>query len=184
MRIFVLNATGQHKIFNYRLDYLVDDEGRKLIGSVKPFRTLTIPARTQIQLGGDWDPVQMGNIVEQLEEAANGGVHVNDVRTAKAKGLVQLVWNQDKSISRAICDDVYSHNIHYLSGEGERRRKQMALANSATLDAANTEQTTSFSVEVETVQESEGSASPSIEAGYRVTKNGQSEGSTKKGWGK
>jgi len=170
MRIFVVNATGQNKVFNYRLDYLVDEDGRKIVGTAKPYRTLTIPARQQIQLGGDWNPVQAQNIIEQLEEPAVGGVHVNNIRTAKAKGQVRLVWNQDKPVNRSICEDVFHHNVGFLSNEGERRRKNMALANSATADAANAQASSAFSVEVETVEADPDAVSPSIEAGYRVEK--------------
>lgn len=170
MRIYVLNATGQNTVFNYRFDFLVDDEGRKLNGTPKPFRTITIPARTQMPLGGDWNPVQAQEIIEQLERAAVGGVHVSNIRTAKATGQVRLVWSQDKVIPRAICDDVFNHNVDYLSAEGERRRKQMAISNSATADAAIGERSTSFAIEVETVDASEDSVTPRLDAGYRVSK--------------
>lgn len=170
MRIYVLNATGQNQVFNYRFDFLVDDEGRKLVGTPKPYRTLEIPARTQVQLGGDWNPVQAQELIQQLENCAVGGVHASNIKTAKAEGQVRLVWSQDKIIPRAICDDVFQHNIQYLAGEGERRRQQMALANSATTDAAIGEVSTGFAIEVETVEASADSVSPRLEAGYRVNK--------------
>lgn len=168
MRIFVLNATGQNQMFNYRLDYLVDDKGNRTQGTARPYRSLPIPARTQIQLGGDWDPVQASEIIQQMERAAVGGVHVSAIKTAKANGQVRLVWSQDKQIPRAICDDVYHHNVHYLSSEGERRRKVMALANNATADAAIGENASSFSIEVETIDQASDSVDPSLSAGYRV----------------
>lgn len=170
MRIYVLNATGQHAVFNYRFDFLVDGEGRKMVGTAKPYRTLQIPARAQVQLGGDWNPVQAQELIQQLERPAVGGTHVGNVKTAKAQGQVRLVWSQDKAISRAICDDVFHHNIGYLSGEGERRRQQMALANSATTDAAIGEVASGFAIEMETVDESGDSVSPALNAGYRVNK--------------
>lgn len=170
MRLYVLNATGQHQVFNYRLDYLVDDKGNKMPGTAKPYRALQIPARTQIQLGGDWDPVQAQEIIGQLERASVGGVHLLNIKTAKAVGQVRLVWQQDKAIPRAICDDVFHHNVHYLSTEGERRRKHMALANNATADAAIGENASAFSIEVETVDQASDSVDPSLSAGYRVNK--------------
>jgi len=170
MRIYVLNATGQHTAFNYRFDFLVDGEGNKMVGTPKPYRTLQIPARTQVQLGGDWNPVQAQELIEQLERPATGGVHTSNIKTAKATGLVRLVWSQDKIIPRAICDDVFQHNIAYLSGEGERRRQQMALGNSATTDAVIGENASAFAIEVETVDEASDSASPALNAGYRVNK--------------
>lgn len=170
MRIYVLNATGQHTVFNYRFDFLVDNEGRKMVGTAKPYRTLSIPARTQMQLGGDWDPVQAQELIQQLERPATGGTHVSSIKSAKAKGQVRLVWSQDKVIPRSVCDDVFHHNISYLSGEGERRRQQMALANSATTDATIGETASGFAIEVETVDESTDSVSPSLNAGYRVNK--------------
>ncbi len=171
MRIYVLNATGQNQLFNYRLDYLVDEKGNRIPGTARPYRSLPIPARTQIQLGGDWDPVQATEIIAQIERASCGGVHLMNIKTAKAQGQVRLVWNQDRAIPRAICDDVFHHNVHYLSGEGERRRKQMALANNATADAAVGETASAFSIEVETVDQATDSVNPSLSAGYRVAKN-------------
>lgn len=171
MRIFVLNATGQNTVFNYRFDFLVDGDGNRMPGTAKPYRALNIPARTQIQLGGDWNPVQYQELVQQLERPACGGVHVNAIKTAKAAGQVRLVWSQDKAISRTIADDVYQHNILYLANSGEERRQQMALANSATTDAAIGEVASAFSIEVETVDASSDSASPSFDAGYRVNKD-------------
>lgn len=177
MRIYVLNATGQNTVFNYRFDYLVDSQGNRMVGTPKPYRTLQIPARTQVQLGGDWNPVQYQELVQQLERPSCGGVHVDAIKTAKAQGQVRLVWSQDRSIHRAICDDVFQHNIAYLSNDGERRRQQMALANSATTDAAIGEIASAFSVEVETIDPSHDSASPTLDAGYRINKDANGKGS-------
>lgn len=170
MRIYVLNATGQNQLFSYRLDFMTDEKGNRLPGTAKPYRSLPIPARMQIPLGGDWDPVQAQQIIEQLESPATGGVHMTAIKTAKAKGQVRLVWNQDKPIPRAICDDVFHHNVHYLATEGERRRQQMALGNNATADAAIGEAASAFAIEVETVEPAEDSVDPTISAGYRVNK--------------
>lgn len=170
MRIFVLNSTGQHVVFGYRLDYLVDDKGNKTMGNAKPYRTLPIPARTQMQLGGDWDPIQGSEIIQQLEDPAVGGVHTSNIKTAKAAGQVRLVWSQDKVIPKIICEDVFYHNVHFMSNEGARRRETMALANSSTADAATGVISSAFSVDIETVDEATGSVSPQIKAGYRVNK--------------
>ena len=94
-----------------------------------------------------------------------------NIKTAKAKGQVRLVWQQDKTIPRAICDDVFHHNVHHLSSEGERRRQQMALGNSATADAAIGESAASFAIEVETVTTADDSVDPSLSAGYRIDKS-------------
>ena len=171
MRIFVLNATGQAQIFNYRLDFMTDEKGNRLPGVAKPFRSLPLPARMQVPLGGDWDPVQAQQIIEQLENPAVGGVHLLSIKTAKAKGQVRLVWQYDKAIPRAICDDVFHHNVAYLSAEGERRRRQMALGNAATADAAIGESASAFAIEVETVEPADDSVDPTLTAGYRIAKN-------------
>lgn len=171
MRIFVLNATGQDQVFAYRLDFMTDEKGNRIPGTAKPFKTLPLAARMQVPLGGDWDPVQAGEIIRQLESPAVGGVHLMNIKTAKAKGQVRLVWQQDKAIPRAICDDVFHHNVHYLSQEGERRRQQMALGNNATADATIGESSSSFAIEIETVDPADDSVDPSISAGYRVKKN-------------
>lgn len=172
MRVFVLNATGQNQVLTYRLDFMTDEKGNRLPGNSKPYRQLPVPARAQMQFGGDWDPVQAQQIIQQLESPASGGVHVSDIRTAKAKGVVRLVWQQDKTILRPICDDVFQHNVQYLAHEGERRRKQMALGNNATADAAVGDMASAFAIEVETIDPASDSVAPTLTAGYRVDRSG------------
>ena len=125
--LFVLNPTVQHKRVWYRLDYSLDGDGNKIHGRENHPKYLDIPAGHQIKFGGDWHVMQISEIVQQLEFGA-GAVPMADIKTAKAKGLVHLVWNQDTPIPRPICEDVKAHNMGYLTQEGDERRHRMAVA--------------------------------------------------------
>lgn len=131
-RLYVVNATGQNRIVNYRLDYTVDDQGRRTSERLVPYKSITIPARQQVPFGGDLHPLQIADIVEQLERTC-GAVHVDAIRTAKAKGVVKMVWSQDKPVTLAVCRDVVDHNINRLSEQGEERRRTLALVADAQL---------------------------------------------------
>ena len=125
-RLFVVNCTGQNRIVNYRLDYTVDDQGRRTSERLMPYKSITIPARQQVPFGGDLHPVQIADIVGQLERTC-GAVHVDDVRTAKRMGVVKMIWSQDKPVTIAVLRDVVDHNINRLSEQGEERRRTLAL---------------------------------------------------------
>lgn len=125
-RLYVVNCTGQNRIVNYRLDYTVDDQGRRTSERLVPFKSITIPARAQVPFGGDLHPLQISDIVGQLERTC-GAVHVDDVRTAKKMGVVKMIWSQDKAVSFAVLKDVVDHNINRLSEQGAERRRTLAL---------------------------------------------------------
>lgn len=126
MRLYVVNCTGQNRAVNYRLDYTVDDLGRRTSEKLVPYRTQLVPARQQMPFGGDWHPLQIQDIVEQLEKT-HGAVNAINVRTAKRMGVVKMIWQEDKPVSRPICEDVMAHNMGLLSEQGATRRRQLAL---------------------------------------------------------
>jgi hypothetical protein len=125
-RLYVVNATGQNLIVNYRLDFTIDDLGRRTSEKLVPYKFLQIPARQQVPFGGDWHPIQIAEIVQQLEKAY-GAAHVSNVKTAKLRGRVKIVWSQDQKVSHAICNDVYHHNLGFLTDQGEERRRNLAV---------------------------------------------------------
>lgn len=125
-RLYICNATGQNRIVNYRLDYTVDDMGRRTSERLVPYKSQLIPARAQVQFGGDFHPMQISDIVQQLELNC-GAVHVDAIRTAKKIGVVKLIWSQDRSISKAVCVDVIDHNMGLLTDQGAERRQRLAL---------------------------------------------------------
>lgn len=125
-RLYVVNATGQNRVVNYRLDYTVDDQGRRTSERLVPYRTQMIPARQQMPFGGDMHPMQISDIVQQLERTC-GAVSVDQIRTAKKMGVVRMVWQEDRPIPRAILKDVVEHNVGLLSEQGATRRRQLAL---------------------------------------------------------
>lgn len=126
-RLYVVNCTGQQRVVNYRLDFTVDDMGRRTSERMVPYRTMTIPPRAQVQFGGDFHPMQIQEIIGQLE-ATCGAVPVSDVKTAKRMGVVKMIWSEDKPVPRPILEDVVHHNVQLLSEQGAERRRMLALA--------------------------------------------------------
>lgn len=126
-KLYVLNATGQQRQINYRLDFKVDDQGRRISERLDPYKSQTIPARQQMQFGPDWYPGQIEEIISQLESTC-GAVNAFEIQRAKTLGVVKLVWQLDKPITRAIAEDVVHHNMALLSDQGALRRRQLAIA--------------------------------------------------------
>lgn len=131
MKLFVSNCTGQNRVVYIRLDYAVDENGRRVNEKTPPPRMRELGAREQVMFGEFIHPSQMQETIEQLE--AMGAVHVDAVRTAKMTGQVKMVWSQDKPIPYPLLKDVVEHNMEYLSEEGTLRRQRLAVASDALL---------------------------------------------------
>ena len=70
--------------------------------------------------------LQIAEVVQQLEKTC-GAVNASNVRTAKRMGVVKMLWQEDKPISRAVLKDVVNHNVGLLTEQGADRRRQLAL---------------------------------------------------------
>lgn len=151
-RLYVVNCTGQHRIVNYRLDYTVDDQGRRTSERLMPYKSITIPARQQAPFGGDLHISQVEDIVQQLESTC-GAVNVNDIRTAKAKGPVKMIWSLDKPVTVAVLKDVVQHNMGALTEQGANRRRQLALVADAQLSQLVEREPVKMEVEFEQMEE-------------------------------
>lgn len=173
-KLYVVNCTPQMRQVFYRLDFAVDDKGNRQDGRTHPPKYLDIPAGNQVQFGGDLFPTQVEQLVQQLEFSA-GAVAVNDVRTAKAKGPVALIWSLDKPVPRAICEDVQAHNMGAKTEMGVTRRQNLAivsdfgmtqLAENDSLDASG-----KFEMEFESVgQEDAEMTAPRLADGIRINR--------------
>lgn len=168
MRLYIVNCTGQNREINYRLDYTVDDMGRRTSERMVPYKKQTVPARQQLQFGGDMVPQQIEEMVSQLE--ALGACPAHEIKTAKAKGPVKLVYQLDKPVSLPILKDVFSHNIEQLSDEGAKRRERLALAADITLGNMLDKTPAKFEMEFEQV-ESDDDLPGRLEEGLRVRRD-------------
>jgi hypothetical protein len=171
-RLFVVNCTAQIRQVFYRLDFSVDDKGNRIDGRTQPPKYLEILPGQQVQFGGDLFPTQIEQIVQQLEFGA-GAVPMSEIRTAKAKGVVKLVWNQDQPVPRAVCEDVKGHNMGILTDMGTKRRQNLAIVSDYGLreiaDQNGNGQSAAFEMEFESVgQEDPGMTAPRLEEGLRV----------------
>jgi len=167
MRLYVVNCTGQHRQVNYRLDYTVDDQGRHISDRFVPYKSITVPARQQVQFGGELLPMQFDDLVQQLERTC-GAVNVSAVRTAKAHGPVKMIWSQDKPVPQAILKDVVDHNMMSLSEMGAKRRAQLALVADVTLSQAIEKPAPKIELEFESADQDENFES--LEEGLRITR--------------
>lgn len=131
-KLYLCNATAQNWEVYFRFDFTVDDTGRKLNERNVPPKKIMLHAQQQMQFGGELFPSQVQELVSQLE-ANCGAVHSSEIRTAKAKGLVKMVWQLDTPIKRPVLEDVVEHNMGYLSADGAARRQRLALASNANL---------------------------------------------------
>lgn len=149
-RLYIVNCTGQNREINYRLDFTVDDKGNRTDNRMVPYKRQTIPARQQQQLGGDLHIQQIEEIISQLEPL--GAVAASEIKTAKAKGVVRLVFSLDRPVPLPICKDVFQHNIEELSDEGAQRRERLALAADTTLTNMVDKTPAKFEMEFEQVE--------------------------------
>lgn len=177
MKLYVANCTGQNFVVYTRVDYSVDDQGNR-VGDQRslPPRMQEVLARAQIQFGGELLPAQMTDIVQQLESTFCA-VHADQIRTAKAKGQVKMLWQQDKPIPAAIMKDVYLHNVAHLSADGANRRRTLALvADRTMLDITGAidgvKPPAIMEVEFEAAEEEDEFAPGLVEEGYRVKRSG------------
>ena len=175
-RLFVVNCTAQDRIVHYRTEseFTVDEEGRRTSERMRPYRTLPIAARKQIQFGGNLSIKQIHTIIAQLERTC-GAVPVKDITTAKAKGVVQMIWNVDQPVPLAVLKDVVLHNISTLSEQGEERRRRLAIAanfNMAGLSDPATDTVRDTSVEFESIDTTEDPdlPAPSLAEGIKIAK--------------
>lgn len=175
MKLYVANCTGQNYVVYTRVDWSVDENGNRA-GDQRslPPRMQEIPARAQIQFGGELYPTQMTDIVGQLEQTFCA-VHADAIRTAKANGRVKMVWQQDKPITLAVMKDVYEHNVGYLKEDGVQRRKIAALVadrivSGVTSEYQDVKQPALMEVEFESDEEEDADAPGAVEEGYRVAR--------------
>jgi hypothetical protein len=176
-RLFVVNCTAQNRQVYYRLDFAVDGNGNRMDARILPPKYLEIPAGAQVQFGGDLFPGQADQLIQQLEFSA-GAVAMDQIRTAKANGVVKLIWSLDKPIPRAICDDVKAHNMGRLADLGVERRKNLAIVSDYGLRELANElggnQSAGLEMEFESVGQSDPDmTAPKLEEGLRINSTGK-----------
>ena len=166
-KLYVTNTTGQNQIVNWRLDF--DERGNSANYRLSPYKSLPIPARTQVQFGGDWHITQITEIVDQLISGW-GAVSPDQIRTAKARGPIKMIYSLDRPVALPILKDVVAHNISELSEQGMKRRQNLALVANAQMNVAIEHEAPKFEIEFETEEGTEDSdmVSPSLAHGIVV----------------
>lgn len=189
-RLYVVNATGQNRIVNFRTEFTVDDEGRRTTERNRPYKNVQIPARTQVPFGGEMPIAHVHQIIKQLE-ATCGAVPDVDIQRAKAKGLVKLVYKVDAPVPRAILKDVVLHNLALLTEQGEDRRKRLALGATLQLQGVqdplgSIDGVRNVEVEFESVGDTEDSdlTTPALAQGFKVADRADTKAARSRGRGR
>lgn len=176
MRIYIANPTNQPKTVNYRLDYTVDEHGNRTSQRLLPYRTENIPAGRQVPVGGDLFISQIEEIVKQL--APYGLVAQLEMKTAKARGKVALIFNLDKPVPAAIMKDAQDHNAGVLNTQGADRRRLAAVASNDSLANAvsgqgipDIKEPKKFEVEFEQMTADENYPDANLADGLKVIRN-------------
>jgi hypothetical protein len=177
VRIYVANCTLQNRTLNYRTDY--DDR------SVEPTRSRFLLPKSQPIASGRQQPLggtdfmaqQVDDIVGQIQRL--GGVLVLEV--AKLKRYAPYVINVGAPVPARIMEQVAKINSSVKMAEGRERRKNAAIAGSATLSMKIEAPVPEYTVEIEQLDVSEADETP-ITEGYIV--KSADAGPTKGGRGK
>lgn len=174
-KLYIVNCTAQNIGLNYRLDFAVDGNGNRMDGRNLQALHHPIGAGQQIVIGGrdELYPEHIARIIDQLEMSW-GAFPVEAVRTAKAKGVVRMIYSVDRMVPRPICEDVIAHNIGFLSDQGAERRRKLAIAMDYQLREVSQEMGSVLPPNVRTEIELEQSADDSVnnlEEGLRVDPN-------------
>jgi len=147
-KLFVVNATGQDMVVNFRTEFTVNDRGERTTERNRPYKSITVPARKQVLFGGDLVIEHIHKIIRQIERSCNA-VPMQEIRTAKARGPVRMIYNIDREIPRAILKDVVQHNLAALTELGEERRRRLAVGASFTMGQLSDPTATVANTEVE-----------------------------------
>lgn len=174
-RIYIANPTNQVKQINYRLDYTVDEHGNRTSQRLLPYKSETIPAGRQLPVGGDLHISQIEEIVKQLSQY--GLVAMLEMKTAKARGKVNLIFNLDRPVPSAIMRDAQDHNIGVMNDEGSERRRLAAIAGNDALSGVvsgqgvpDVKDPKKYEVEYEQVGEDENYPDANLAEGLRVVR--------------
>jgi len=176
-KLYVCNCTGQHVQVHYRLDFAVDENGRRVHQQAVPPRLRELQPRQQILFADFIHISQLEEVVKQLEKGC-GAVHAREVKTAKAKGLVKLLWQEERPIPAPILKDVVEHNIGYLSAEGLERRRRLAIAtdhqlNQVTHEVPEVGGPRLTELEFESDEEPDDEAQGTVAHGITINRNGR-----------
>ena len=114
MDLYVANCTNQVRVFHFRIPEMPS-----------PWQA-TVPIGGQVKLpapSGGFNPQQMERVVYQLEKA--GGAPVSEASGSRKQ--VCLMWDH-KPLSTAKMYDVIEQNQRLIKAEGEKLRKEAAIA--------------------------------------------------------
>lgn len=124
-RLFIANVTRQTHIVCYRLDFDSDGNKKDTNRRFEPAKQQEVPAGRQVQIGGDFHPHQITDIVDQLSRYGLVGC----VNVPRLDNRVHpLIFNIDKAVPAKLMEQVRDHNEVVQTREGQLRRKKAAVA--------------------------------------------------------
>src|ERR1700680_4580579 len=185
-RLCIANPTLQHQIICYRLDYSKEGE-LNANSKYQPARQQDCAPGRQVLIGGDFHPMQIKEIVEQL--TTFGLIKIEDV-TRLGRMPVTYIASVDKAVPAAVIQMVRDHNSQLRVEEGHERRKKAAVASEQIVQNTVANQLADFGIEAqperttvafEQLDQSE-AGEKRIEEGYKIEHNDRSgKGGANKG---
>jgi hypothetical protein len=127
-RLFIANPTRQEQVICYRLDF--NNQGDRMEADrtrFQPAKQQTVPPGRQVQLGGDFHPNQITDIIDQLKPY--GLIGEVDVPRMERK-VVPYVYQIDRYVGHDTFRKVIAHNSGILIEDGKQRRAKAAVASS------------------------------------------------------
>ena len=160
--LHIANCTRQKRQLNYRLDMNAD--GIIAVNPGSPAKLIQIDAAKVGTLVLQ-HPNQAKMIIDQM--AGIGAVDLSDIERLQRNKTCPYIFSIDKPIKLAHIQKVYNHNRGVVTGSGEKRRQDAAIAaNSAVEQQVGTEEVKQFELTLEGVENTEGTK----DVGFRVDK--------------
>lgn len=120
MKVFVLNASMQYQVLNYRIP-----EYRSLL-------TARFERGQQLMLGQDMNIPQLESFIEQNRKY--GMITVEEALNHKPGTPIVWIVNTEKAISQSLVDRVLNFNTGVITKIGQDMRRQAALATSHNME--------------------------------------------------
>lgn len=122
MRLYIANVTRQYQNVFYRLDFFIQGNAAQRSSGLKQ---ISIAPGQQVTVGGDLTLDQAQTIMDQLSPYGGLGVEeISRIPNVKIAYLMSL----DKPVPAKLIRLLDEHNRERLTGEGDERRRNAAIA--------------------------------------------------------
>lgn len=173
-KLYIANCTKQNQEIYFRLDFDIDDDGRKqIVTRFRPAKRQSVAPGRQIVLGGDLHIRQIQDIISQLEVFGL----IGEADVPRLDRIASYVYNIDQPVRADTIRTVMASNQGILITQGVERRKAAAIVTNETVANTVNQQFAeagiskapeqAVEVEIEQLEQSE-AGEKRIEEGYKI----------------